>query len=162
MLKGSLSVVFGVWFAVACASDVDVGGPRDENGGGSGGASDADAVSEQPKNAREYADGEAPCATDADCCVVVDDCQNAAYVVGSSDKAAAEQAIAANYDPNRCTACIAPLVQVSCQSGKCVGADVDFMTAGELGLQLAETHCGSIEGPQPSSDYDAVFGCGSL
>lgn len=167
MLRTILSVVSVVWLTVACANDVDVGGPRDENGDGSGGEAVSDMPSDMPseqlKSAREYADGEAACATDADCCVVVDDCQNAAYVVGASEKEATEQAIVTSYDPNRCTACIAPLVQVSCEAGKCVGAAVDFMSASdELWQQLSQTHCGSVEGPQPSSAHESVFGCGTL
>jgi hypothetical protein len=54
-------------------------------------------------------------------------------------------------------------VQLSCAAGKCVGADVDFMTASdELWQQLSQTHCGAVEGPKASSDHDSVFGCGSL
>jgi hypothetical protein len=164
MLRNCFSSMCAMWLALACANNVDVGGPREESGGGSGGATDTDSEmpSEQPKTPREIADGQAACASDADCCVVVDDCQNAAYVVGSSDKAATEQAIANSYDPNRCTLCIAPLVQVSCQEAKCVGTEVGFGDAAEVGLQLSETHCGSIEGPQSSTSYDSVFGCGSL
>jgi hypothetical protein len=162
MLRNTLGSICAVWLVVACASDVDVGGPRLGDGGESAGRTPNEMLEEQPKTAREYAQEQAACATDADCCVVVDDCQNAAYVVGSARKAATEQAISASYDPNRCTLCIAPLVQVSCEDGKCIGSEVDYAEAGEVGLQLSETHCGTIQGPQPSTAHDSVFGCGSL
>lgn len=167
----------------ACGSDVEVGGPRDDAGGSagtttheneppiddtsSGGQSDtATPQPETPVDPATFADGEAPCETDADCCVVTNDCSNTAYVVGLDDKEAATKAVAAERAGQEaighCTACIAPLVQVFCQNNKCAGSELD-PRQGELDSRLAEDHCGSIgpvDAPTMSTDRSS-YGCGA-
>lgn len=169
----------------ACASDVEVGGPRDNPGGSAGtstkpdpapvddpresssggqSAAPSDPSGEEPVDPATFANGQAPCQTASDCCVVVNDCSNTAYVVGLEDKDAATEAVAAESAGQEaighCTACIAAYVQVSCQDGKCAGVELD-VRQGPVDERLAEDHCGTVEDiPQTSTDYGSMFGCG--
>lgn len=51
------------------------------------------------------------CNTDSDCCVAIDTCHSVAYVVHAGDSLQISQ--------TGCNLCIAPPVQVWCESGKC-------------------------------------------
>jgi hypothetical protein len=115
------------------------------------------------------------CQSDNDCCVVLDDCQVALYLVGASQRAQMEAYLKA-LDRKMCTSCMAPNVQVACTNGQCTGT--------ELGTNLnwpptglGATHCGKLPvgtggttgappepTPVPASEPDAstpvtVFGC---
>ena len=141
-----------------------VGEPSDSSSGGQS-AAPGDPPGEEPIDPATFANGQAPCETDADCCVVVNDCSNTAYVVGLEDKDAATKAVAAESAGQEaighCTACIAAYVQVSCQDSKCVGVELDY-SQDELDERLAQDHCGAIAEIVPSStDYDSMFGCGA-
>jgi hypothetical protein len=185
MGKMILSVACLSLIAAACASDVELGGPRDNPGGSAGASSKPDPAPvddpsdsssggqsaapgdppDQPIDPATFANGQAACETDADCCVVVNDCSNTAYVVGLDDKDAATKAVAAERAEQEgighCTACIAAYVQVSCQNSKCVGIELDIRRDG-LDERLARDHCGAIADiVQSSTDYGSMFGCGA-
>jgi hypothetical protein len=166
LIKHSLVTVAACFVALACGSEVDVGGPRDTDGGSAGSAgtssqapSEGGAPSEPTEDPSSFTDERAPCETDADCCVVVNDCTNTAYVVSADDAPHVAQLIE-DGPRDRCTGCIAPLVQVSCQNSKCVGTEIDPRET-ELGAQLEQNHCGAVEGVQSDQEFRPIFGCGA-
>ena len=65
---------------------------------------------------------------------------------------------------DRCTACIAPLVQVTCEAGKCLGHEVDLQNATSAQLDSSPTlgmdHCGTVATTAPLRDNTSHFGCG--
>jgi len=174
--------------ATACNADVDVGGPQTggaDNMGSAGSANPSSAGSANPSSAgsasagspsnagtgggtnpepedpADFADGNVACDTDADCCVVVNDCANQAYVVGidDKDKVAALVAIA-EQDRSRCTGCIAPAVEVTCENAKCVGSLVEFTASSQPDERLFQDHCGTISTPDTTAQTGSMFGCG--
>jgi hypothetical protein len=115
------------------------------------------------------------CSSDSDCCAVVDECYAQLWLVTQAQKAEVEAYIASLQHP-ACFSCIPPAVQVSCQSGQCVGVEVGGGTWPPSGL--SGTHCGTLPtngtGGAPSatsrlsSDGPTAagaptkFGCGPL
>jgi hypothetical protein len=96
------------------------------------------------------------CATNADCCVVVNTCANVATVVTAADFSAAEAAYP--YCDDQCTKCIAPPIQVGCVSGKCVGED---KSNGDPPLtdELRKSHCGMDAAPVMTPAMNVQFSC---
>lgn len=74
------------------------------------------------------------CATDDDCCVVINSCLSEAQVVHADDFDAAQTAWP--YCDADCTDCIPPVVRVTCDNGHCVGS-VDTTS-----LDDGVSHCG--------------------
>src|SRR6186713_2088337 len=100
LIKQSLVAVAVCFVALACGSEVDVGGPRDADGGSGGSAgsrsgtpSEGGAPSEPADEPASFTDERAACETDADCCVVVNDCTSTGYVVSASDAEHVKQLI---------------------------------------------------------------------
>ena len=117
------------------------------------------------EEARAYARGAVSCATDSDCCVVIDGCINQALVVraADSDKVAA---LVAQPDPGGCTGCLLPAVQVACVAGQCAGTLVDpSADAGAAYSALTKDHCGIVPGVVTKTSsaelhVRALLGCG--
>jgi hypothetical protein len=108
-----------------------------------------------------FARSDIACTVDTDCCVVTDDCTQSAVVVSAADKDTVAN-LYRSADMNRCTACIAQLVEVACQSGVCVGTLLDFPGpgGGNPDPRLAADHCGSINSSLPPKSTGSIFGCG--
>ena len=118
------------------------------------------------EQARSYARGSVPCATDTDCCVVVDRCINQALVVRATDRDKVASLVASD-DPGGCTACLLPAVQVSCDNGQCAGALVSPVADGgaDAYAALSTDHCGTLPGiaaksATPGLAPRAILGCG--
>lgn len=124
------------------------------------------------EQARVIAGGNAPCTSDLDCCVVIDQCINQALVVRASDKDKVASLVA-EPDPRGCTLCMLPAVQVSCMQGQCAGVLVDFPspdggTDGTTYSALSHDHCRPIAGvpsaaenTSPPLKAQAILGCGA-
>ena len=91
---------------------------------------------------------EIACTGDEDCCVVLDNCNNAALIVHQNDRATVrgnlDQAIKLADGPTPdapCNACIPPPVVARCVSGKCVGRVLHCSLAclGDAGLRACLT-----------------------
>ena len=107
------------------------------------------------------------CFDDADCCVVVDDCQSEAFVV-TADEFDTAVDIVATRQQDSCAGCIVPTVLTECVDGTCVGrafnpADV------QLATEQALSSCGPREvvnsGSQDILFVDVVDGyaaCGDF
>jgi hypothetical protein len=94
--------------------------------------------------------GSLQCESDADCCVVVNDCLSQARVVHLD---VFEQAQSAwPYCDEECNDCVAPQVIVACVDGSCVGILDD--ESGDAG----ESHCGN-EAPIDAAPTEVSFGC---
>jgi hypothetical protein len=98
----------------------------------------------------------ADCTTAEDCCVVMDDCLHAAYVVGADDYATALQlADSAAEEAGTCErTCEIPPVDVQCVEGKCAGLRV-----GDGALPERIDHCGSDLGTTGASRDSVVIAC---
>ena len=60
------------------------------------------------------------CAVDADCCVVVDDCNSEAFLVEAGEFDAALDLVAQRQQ-DFCAGCIVPTVVTECFEGRCIG-----------------------------------------
>lgn len=78
------------------------------------------------------------CTTSDDCCVMLDKCGSALWLVTKSQQAEL-QAYFNTVSVLTCTSCAPPQVQVSCEGGTCVGS-----LTGSYGGPLAATHCGLV------------------
>jgi len=134
-----LSVALVAFAACSKSSESTSGGT-----GGAGGQSAAQFRSEAAALARD----DIPCQTDADCCVVFDNCWDDGYVVGASDKDHAAdllaQAAAAEEAEQGCLACIPPAIQVRCSANKVCIAEAFSSCDWEAGMQ---DHCGELTVP---------------
>jgi len=167
------SAVAGALALCACGDPAESAGEPGTGGtagtGGSTGVSNGGVGGLQPP-VRDLS-----CSSDSDCCAVVDDCYAQAWLVTQAEKAEIEAYIAALVHP-ACFSCIPPAVQVSCQSGQCVGVEVDIGTSPPTGLM--QTHCGTLptggaagapstasrllsDGPT-AAGAPTKFGCGPL
>ncbi len=188
MFKSLLGVA-SVFCFVGCSSDALVGGPYGDSSGGSsgsaampsagagsagmtaagasaGGASAAGAPSqssETPRDAaRAYAKKATACQTDADCCLVVDNCLDQGLIVGVADKDKV-RSLLDSADMSQCLGCIPPFVQVSCEQSVCVGTSVDLQqsSSGSLNNALVMDHCGTVQTPDfVAGAKGTVLGCG--
>lgn len=181
----SLSLVL----LAACTGNVNLGGPRDDAGQDSapeplqdGGADtssplqdagiDAPAIDAGPSAALDqaegYANGNASCTVDSDCCVVFDGCVNRGLVVGVGDKDKVASLLS-EYDQYEgtigtasvCTGCIPPPVQVTCVNNKCIGTEIPFTQpdGGTVDPSLWQNHCGRKLNVPASSHTGSIFGC---
>jgi len=96
--------------------------------------------------------GDVSCNSDSDCCVAVDTCHSVAYVVHAGDSLQIPQ--------TDCNLCLAPPVQVWCESGKCQSAVLPFSSDTE---GLMGDHCGSVALPgdagAPAASDAGAHGC---
>jgi hypothetical protein len=107
---------------------------------------------------------EAPCSTAADCCVVMDPCHGAAYVIESGDFDEARDLSQQAQNEGQCTKCAIPAVALHCTAGQCSG----WQVAPDAGGQLDSSHCGEITAASSAlttdvtgeSDEARAFGCG--
>lgn len=103
------------------------------------------ACSSDPKDPYSYASGNVPCTTAADCCVVYDTCLATGLVVGKGDVLRVQGLLADANAPDAgktCVRCVAPAVEVKCESSKCVG----YVVPGDpstLPAELSKDHCGA-------------------
>jgi hypothetical protein len=181
-----------VFYLAACTSDAVVGGPYGDSGGGMSGtagsastqfagasaagmnaggmnAAGASAAggpsqsSETPRDAaRAYAKKATACQTDADCCLVVDNCLDQGLVVGVADKDKV-RSLLDSADMAQCLGCIPPFVQLSCEQNVCVGTSVDLQqsSTGSLNNALVMDHCGTVQTPAfVAGQKGTVLGCG--
>lgn len=169
MISSRVTFAFASLFVTACSSPVNLGGPRDGGSPAASSSTGEDAGPLQDLNtAQSYANGDAGCATAADCCVVVDGCMNEALVVGAKDQATVANLVAA-YDQAeyalgpqaRCTGCVPPPVQVSCVQNKCVGSYVGFESpdGGEIDPSFMQNHCGTLPNAPAAISTGSVLGC---
>lgn len=151
MVRSVLGLTWVGLFVMACTTDVDVGGPRASEAGAAGAGDEPGA---QPDDPAKYADGQAPCTTDADCCVVFDGCLAEAYVVGIADRDKLTELIA-GLERDSCKLCIPPAIELSCVAGKCRGREI------ELGEEwsLTKDHCGSQLEPADVPAEGSMFDC---
>jgi len=79
------------------------------------------------------------CVTDNDCCLVSTYCQTALWLVTKSEQAALAACLGT--PTAMCPACMAPEVNVTCNNGQCVAAEVGqaWPPAG-----LSAPHCGKV------------------
>jgi len=94
------------------------------------------------------------CATNADCCVVVNGCISESQIVAAADEAAAKAAWP--YCDSQCNLCIPPAIQVFCDNGTCAGTEVDLADAGP---DLMQDHCG-VDAPATTPAGKLHFACG--
>jgi hypothetical protein len=81
------------------------------------------------------------CTSDTDCCVVLDNCGDALWLVTLAQQAEL-QAYFSGLSTTMCPACMPPPVQVACQSGLCVGTQLTMSSS--TPMELMRTHCGPI------------------
>jgi hypothetical protein len=79
-----------------------------------------------------------PCRDSADCCIAVDGCMNVSYLYSKGPGAAPPPSFSPPSN-GYCTACIPPAIQVSCESGQCVGTSISSYP-----VVLLTNHCGTI------------------
>ena len=118
----------------------------------------------------QYARDDLACTTDADCCVVFDQCRNQGYLVSAADQQKAADLIA-SADDSSCTACITPPVDVRCgEAGYCVAERINCVSdpvasadhcgavaASNGDCSVAAQALGSISAPRQT---ETVIGCG--
>lgn len=153
----ALMVVSSLLCFVACGSDVYVGGPYDA-GAGSGGQ----ATSDPREAARAYAKKTTPCQTDADCCLVVDECLAQGLIMGLADKDEV-RSLLDSADTSSCVGCIPPFLQLSCEQHVCVGTLVSPQDTSpdSISWQLMRDHCGFVQTQDSmSGQKGTVLGCG--
>ncbi len=80
------------------------------------------------------------CNSDADCCVISNNCQSALYLVTLTQRSELS-AYLGSIASTTCAACAPPPIAVSCQSGTCVGEQLDPINA-TPGLSVP--HCGPV------------------
>ena len=93
------------------------------------------------------------CASNADCCVIMNGCLSQGQLVGLADFGAAGALWP--YCDDECNDCIPPAVEVGCVEGVCVGHEVPD-AAGDSPLR--QDHCGTDDVSTP--DPVTTFGCG--
>lgn len=125
-------------------------GGQAAGGGGQGGSAHCfgDAAAWAPMTQAPMA-----CQMNSDCCVVINDCLAEAQVVRAKDYAAAPSTWP--YCDDLCTNCIAPVIEVGCENGACVGK---VKENGLPGDPLSGSHCGVDPVVAPAQDLH--FGCG--
>ncbi len=167
------SAVAGALALWACGDPSEV--PAGHGTGGTPGTGGSTGVSSGGVGGREPPVRDLTCSSDSDCCTVVDDCYAQAWLVTQAQKAEVEAYIAALQHP-ACFSCIPPAIQVSCQSGQCVGVEIEMGTSPPTGL--LKTHCGTIpingtggtasassrllSNPPTAAGAPTKFGCGPL
>jgi hypothetical protein len=75
------------------------------------------------------------CTTDADCCLVFDQCYAKLYLVAKADVDAAKACFSTK-NTFYCTSCCPPVVETWCQNGQCV--------AGTVPGGCGTPHCGRL------------------
>ena len=127
-----------------------------------GGASGAPNQATDPRDeVRAIANKPAACQTDADCCLVVDNCMDAGFVVSTADKDNV-RSLLDSANMNLCKGCVAPFVQVSCEANVCVGTSVNLSESpsGSASEDLAKDHCGTVQtGNFTPQRKGTVLGC---
>jgi hypothetical protein len=80
------------------------------------------------------------CSSDADCCVVGNQCGTALTLVTRAEQSALAACLS-SLSVTMCPPCVTPAVQVSCQNGACTGTVVGYAwpPAG-----LSASHCGIL------------------
>ena len=150
-------------FSLVACSKADDSGSSAAGGAGTGGQS-ADVLYAQ---AASHARDDIACQSDADCCVVFDNCHSNGYVVGLADRDAVagilEDAAAVATD---CTMCMNPAIEVSCSPAKvCTAVEVSCPQVPSFYEQAAQDHCDSISIPAACGAGDGaqamIIGCGT-
>ncbi len=131
--------------------------------GAAGTAGGPSQSSETPRDAaRAYAKKATACQTDADCCLVVDECLDQGLIVGVADKDKVRNLLD-SADTSQCLGCIPPFVQLSCEQNVCVGTSVNLQdsSSGSNFNALVMDHCGTVQTPDfvPGAK-GTVLGCG--
>jgi hypothetical protein len=145
-MQRALSAVLGLLCAYGCGEDVPVGGHEEDLGSQDGGAQG------EPMTAADYARDDIACASDADCCVVIDGCHAVGLVVSASDQRMVRQLL--DTEPVEETECLR-CIQVSCENAVCVGTSIegtDFLDT------LAVDHCGTV-GESDEGETGSMHGC---
>jgi hypothetical protein len=99
------------------------------------------------------------CSSDADCCVVADSCGMALWLVTLAQR---PEMIAylQSRATSSCPSCMAPQVQLACQSGQCAGTQVGSAWPP---VGLSAPHCGTVSGTaaaiNDAGTTQTVFGC---
>jgi hypothetical protein len=84
------------------------------------------------------------CRNDADCCIVVDTCNEVAHLYSLAPGATGPPSIS-NPPGTMCVPCIPPAVQVRCDAGQCVG---EKLSSGiDYNSPLRKDHCGPLALP---------------
>jgi hypothetical protein len=113
-------------------------------------------------DAMAIANGYNPCTTDADCCVVVDNCMSEVFVVdvAHDDEVTALAAQAQKTPPSVCLGCAIAQYQLACNEGHCVAHPVMYTNSkGETqpGIRSTHDHCGALPlGPGESVSTSAA------
>jgi hypothetical protein len=105
------------------------------------------------------------CRNDSDCCIVINQCTEVAYLYSKAPGATGPPSFPSN--PTMCVPCIPPAIQVRCDVGRCVGQKVSGVYSGPL----LKDHCGPVASPDAGtlSPYQPAYagaqptslGCGS-
>jgi len=150
------------WLLVALCA-LTAGCSSSSSGAGAADAGGTDAVADagcQGDDARwtSLTAGPIACTKNSDCCVIVNDCINAAQIVSASSETAAKAAWP--YCTSQCTHCISPAVSVFCSGGTCAGTVVPIGSLPDSGPNLMADHCG-VDGQAGTPANKLLFGCGS-
>ncbi len=150
----------------SASSSSDAGAVAD-SGRANSDAAAGDAGSAALEQAEAFANGNTACTSDADCCVVFDECTNEGLVVGATDQANVA-ALCSEYDEyedslgaaGKCLGCIAPAIEVSCVNSKCIGTmiPVPLPDGGDVDPSLMGSHCGSTS-DAPTGKSGSILGC---
>ena len=95
-----------------------------------------------------YATDDLPCATAADCCVVIDGCKAQGLIVAAKDQTKVAELLASAKD-DVCAGCIPPHVQVRCAAGVCTGVTIKQGSGANSqdGTPFMVNHCGTLAVP---------------
>ncbi|MFO0550225.1 MAG: hypothetical protein U0271_17655 [Polyangiaceae bacterium] len=129
------------------AGGAAAGGAGGSAGGAGGAGCHGDSVAWAAITAEPIA-----CTKNSDCCVVVNGCLSSVQVVHADDFATAGDLWP--FCDTECNDCIAPVVNVGCVNGECVG-DIDTMSSDD-----SVDHCGVDAGPLVPINPNVAFGCG--
>jgi hypothetical protein len=133
-LRGSFAVLVSSLALAACSSS-SASVPPDP------GQARADALA--------IANGYNPCTTDADCCLVVDNCMSEVFVVNAThdDEVIALADQAQKTPPSECLGCTIEQYQVACNEGQCVAHRVNYTNSKgqtQPGFESTTNHCGAL------------------
>ena len=98
------------------------------------------------QEALTYSHENIACTSDADCCVVFDDCNDTGMLVGKSDRQTV-RGLLDSIHSTQCLACINPAVQASCDQGHCVAQRLDDSAGGAFLSDARTDHCGKVAVP---------------